>query len=39
VPLVREAIERNPRWATLLERLSDDVAPAAAAMRRALGNG
>ena len=34
--LVREAIERNPRWATLLERLTDDVAPTAAAMRRAL---
>ncbi|UGS34088.1 DUF1028 domain-containing protein [Capillimicrobium parvum] len=34
--LVREAIERNPRWTTLLERLTDDVAPGAAAMRRAL---
>jgi len=34
--LVREAIERNPRWATLLERLSADVAPHAPAMVRAL---
>ena len=39
LPLVREAIERHPGWATLLERLGDDVAPTAAAMRRALGGG
>lgn len=36
VPLVCEAIARNPRWRELLDRLPPDVAPAAKAMREAL---
>jgi uncharacterized Ntn-hydrolase superfamily protein len=36
LPLVRRAIERNPRWAVLLERLTPEVAPTAAAVRAAL---
>jgi uncharacterized Ntn-hydrolase superfamily protein len=39
LPLVREAIARNPRWTVLLERLTPDVAPTAAAMREALSRG
>jgi uncharacterized Ntn-hydrolase superfamily protein len=37
--LVREAIARNPRWAELLERLTPEVAPTAAAVRAALARG
>lgn len=36
VPLVRQAIERNPRWRELLERLPSEVAPTAKAVRAAL---
>lgn len=36
LPLVREAIARNPRWTELLERLPPEVAPTAAAVRAAL---
>jgi uncharacterized Ntn-hydrolase superfamily protein len=36
LPLVREAIERNPRWRELLDRLTPDVAPTADAIREAL---
>jgi uncharacterized Ntn-hydrolase superfamily protein len=35
--LVRAAIDRNPRWAQLLERLTPDVAPTAKALQEALG--
>jgi hypothetical protein len=37
VALVRRAIEQHAGWADLLARLSDDIAPAAAAVRAALG--
>jgi uncharacterized Ntn-hydrolase superfamily protein len=37
VALVRRAIEQHEGWADLLERLTDDIAPAAAAVRAALG--
>jgi uncharacterized Ntn-hydrolase superfamily protein len=36
---VREAIERHPGWTDLLDRLEDDIAPSAAAVRAALGRG
>jgi hypothetical protein len=36
VALVREAIQRNPRWAELLPRLTPDVAPTAEAIRDVL---
>ncbi len=36
VPLVRQAIERNPRWRELLDRLTPEVAPTAKAIRDAL---
>ncbi len=35
--LVRQAIDRHAGWATLLERLEPDMAPAAAAVREQLG--
>jgi uncharacterized Ntn-hydrolase superfamily protein len=34
---VREAAARHPGWLDLLDRLEDDIAPSAAAVRRALG--
>lgn len=36
LPLVRQAIQRNPRWSELLDRLTPEVAPNAAAVRAAL---
>jgi uncharacterized Ntn-hydrolase superfamily protein len=36
LPLLREAIARNPRWAIVLERLTPEVAPKGAALRAAL---
>jgi uncharacterized Ntn-hydrolase superfamily protein len=36
LPLVRQAIGRNPRWQELLDRLTADVAPTAQAVREAL---
>jgi len=38
VALMRETIARDPRWRELLDRLQPDVAPAAEAMRAALGD-
>jgi hypothetical protein len=35
--LVQQAIDRHAGWATLLERLEPDMAPAAAAVRQKLG--
>jgi uncharacterized Ntn-hydrolase superfamily protein len=35
--LVRSAVAQNPRWLRLLERLSDELAPSAQAVRAALG--
>jgi uncharacterized Ntn-hydrolase superfamily protein len=39
VALVAEAARADPAWLTLLERLPDDLAPAAASVRAALGRG
>jgi uncharacterized Ntn-hydrolase superfamily protein len=36
VELVRRAVEREPAWATLLERLPDELEPSAARVRAAL---
>ena len=37
VAAVRRAVEENPNWLVLLERLSPEFAPAGEAVRRALG--